>query len=42
MAEFKKIGSASENLTRNRIEQLKDLFPEGRTENKRGGGALIA
>ena len=42
MAEFKKIGLASENLVRNRIEQLKELFPEVITENKRGGGALIA
>ena len=39
MAEFKKIGLASENLVRNRIEQLKELFPEVITENKRGGGS---
>lgn len=38
MAEFKKIGLASENLVRNRIEQLKELFPEVITENKWGGG----
>ena len=37
MAEFKKMDLESEDLVADRIEQLKELFPEIVTENASGG-----